>query len=62
MYKRQAVSCVSEYDIREKINKFRNVFRSIHRNLRNETRHSTRITLYKTIGIPTLTYYASRCV
>ena len=32
-----AVSCASEYDIREKINKFRNICCTIHRNLRNKT-------------------------
>ena len=53
-----AVSCVSQYDIKEKINKFSNfhiVFYKIHRNLRNITRHSTRIKFYKTTAIPTLT-------
>ena len=46
----------SEYDIREKINTFRNICGTIHRNLRNKTRQNTRITFYKTIAIPTLIY------
>ena len=46
----------SEYDIREKINKFRCICGTIHRKLRNKTRHSTRTKFYKTIAIPTLIY------
>ena len=33
-----AVSYESEYDIREKINIFRNICGTVHRNLSNETR------------------------
>ena len=38
-----AVRYESEYNIKEKINKFRNICGTIHRNLRNKTRHTTRI-------------------
>ena len=51
-----AVSYESEYDIRKKINKFRDICSTIHRNLRNKTKHRTRINFYKTIPIPTLIY------
>ena len=52
-----AVGYESEYDIRKKINKFRNICGTIHRNLRNRTtRHSTRIKFYQIIAIHTLTY------
>ena len=46
-----AVSCESEYDIREKINKFRNICGTIHRNLRNKTRHSTRTVSYTHLDV-----------
>ncbi len=42
-----AVSYESEYDIREKINTFRNICGTTHRNLKSKTRHSTKIKFYK---------------
>ena len=57
-----AVSYESEYDRREKINKFTNICGTIHINLGNKTGHSTRIKFYETIAIPTLTYASEEWV
>ena len=46
-----AVGYESEYDIKEKINKFWNICGTIHGNLINKTRHCTTTKLYKTIAI-----------
>ena len=46
----------SEYDIREKINTFRNICGTIRINRRNKTKHTTRIKFYKTNGILILIY------
>ena len=46
----------TEYIIKEKINKFRNICETIHRHLRNITAQNARLKFYKTIAIPTLTY------